>query len=538
MGARRGPRSDGDGEYIADVRPTFTLMHRAAAHRRRLPALAAGLCLSLLGCGTQQTGSGPLAGDSLHLRVLATHDLHGALSPTVYAWSNERPVGGAAALKAVMDTLAAACACPTVRLDGGDQMQGTLESNLTHGASVVAVLNQIGLDAAAIGNHELDWGVDTLAARLREARYAWLAANVYGVADGVRPEWADPFAVIEREGVQVGVVGYATASTPRTLRPDVTAPYEFRGGYAGIRDALDAAWREAPDFVVIVAHAAGDCQAQACAGEMVDLANELPAGSVHLIVGGHDHDPGEGIVNGIPIVRAGSNGRGIGVVDLHRRADGTHSFTVSRQLVYADSIRADTSVTRVLAPYMRDAEEMGRQIVTTLAGPLSSSAAGDRRLGTLIAEASRLRARADVGLHNPGGVRIDLAAGPISYAQLHRVMPFGNVLVRLTITGRQLRELVEQTGPRYYVTNLRVEYRPDPQAPRFGRATLTSADGAPVLESGSYTLATNDFLADGGDALIMLSELPREVMGVSVLDAVADYLRTLPAPVELSTPVR
>ena len=252
----------------------------------RLAPLVAGLALSLTACATQRTSSSAVAGDVLHLRVLATHDFHGALSPTVYPWSNQRPVGGAAALKAVMDTLAVACGCPTVRLDGGDQMQGTLESNLTHGASAVAALNQVGLDAAAVGNHELDWGVDTLAVRQREARYAWLAANVFRASDGTRPEWAEPFALIDRGGVRVGVVGYATVSTPRTLRPDVTAPYEFRAGYAGIRDALDQVWSERPDFVVVVAHAAGDCAGQRCAGEMVDLASEVPAGSVHLIVGG------------------------------------------------------------------------------------------------------------------------------------------------------------------------------------------------------------------------------------------------------------
>ena len=478
-----------------------------------------------------------MAGDSLHVRVLAIHDFHGALSSTTYPGS-ERPIGGAATLKAVMDTLAAACACPTVRLDGGDQMQGTLESNLSYGVSVVAALNHIGLDAAAVGNHELDWGVDTLLARQREAQYPWVAANVFRVSDGGRPEWARPFTIVERGGVKLGVVGYATASTPRTLRPDVTAPYEFRAGYAGVRDALDEVWRLGPDFVVIVAHAAGDCDASACSGEMVELAAELPPGSVHLIVGGHNHEPGEGVVNSIPIVRAGSNGRGISVIDLHRRSDGSHAFDMLRQTVYADDIPADSATTRLLAPYLQAAAAMGGALVTTLAEPLSSSSTGDRRLGTLIAESARLRGAADFGMHNPGGVRIDLPRGDISYAQLHRAMPFDNAVVRLTITGRQLRELAERTGPRYYYSNVLLEYRPDAGAPRFGRASLTFPDAAPVLEDRLYTLATSDFLADGGDGLIMLAELPREVIGVSILDAVVDHLRTLSAPVTLPLPGR
>lgn len=479
-----------------------------------------------------------VASDSLHLRVLATHDIHGALYPTTYGWSGERLVGGVAALDAVMDTLEGACACPTVRLDGGDQMQGTLASNLTHGVSMVAALNHLGVDAAAVGNHELDWGVDTLLARQRDAHYAWLAANVFRVADGERPEWATPFAIVVRGGVRVGVVGYATASTPRTLRPDVTTPYEFRPGYEGIRDALEQLQAERPDFVVVVAHAAGDCAGAACAGEMVDLAKELPPGSVHLIVGGHNHEPGQGVVNAIPIVRAGSNGQGVGVVDLHRGRDGAHTFAVARETVYADSIDPDPAMTELLATYVRTAEALGDEVITTLAEPLSSSAGGDRRLGTLIAESARLYAAADFGFHNPGGVRIDLSAGAVTYADLHRVMPFDNTVVRLTLSGAQLRQLAEQSGPRYYFANLRVTYRPDPAAPRFGRSTLTRTDGMPIRDDESYMLATNDFLADGGDALAMLTQLPRANTGVTLLDAVASHLRTLPAPVRLPLPVR
>jgi 2',3'-cyclic-nucleotide 2'-phosphodiesterase (5'-nucleotidase family) len=143
-------------------------------------AFASSLFVVLVACGGGRPTTA-VAPASLHVRVLATHDFHGALRPTTYIWSEGRPVGGAVAMKAVMNRLEADCVCPTVRLDGGDQMQGTLESNLTMGASAVAVLNAIGLDAAAVGNHELDWGVDTLRARQREA-YT-LATNDF-LADG------------------------------------------------------------------------------------------------------------------------------------------------------------------------------------------------------------------------------------------------------------------------------------------------------------------------------------------------------------------
>ena len=123
--------------------------------------------------------------DSTLLRVLAINDFHGALESRQYSWSGGRPVGGAAALKAALDSAAAECRCPVLRLDGGDELQGTLASNLVHGRSTIEVLRRFGLDAAVVGNHELDWGVDTLRARMGESSWPWLAANVFDSLSGV-----------------------------------------------------------------------------------------------------------------------------------------------------------------------------------------------------------------------------------------------------------------------------------------------------------------------------------------------------------------
>jgi 2',3'-cyclic-nucleotide 2'-phosphodiesterase / 3'-nucleotidase / 5'-nucleotidase len=492
---------------------------------------AAGLLLLVVSCRDAPPADTGTSDRPLHLRVLATHDIHGALQPAVFSATGEKPVGGFQALQHAMRELEAACRCVTVRVDGGDQMQGTLASNLALGAPVVAGLNHLRLDAAAVGNHELDWGVETLLERQREARYAWLAANVFTRADGGRPAWAQPYAILEREGIRVAVVGYATVQTPRTLRPEVTAPYEFRQGYAAIREVLDAVWQERPDFVIVAAHASGDCTSNGCAGEMVDLASELPPGRVHLIAGGHNHSAGEGIVNGIPIVRAGADGRAVAVVDLFRLATGARAFRISRHTVHTDNVEPDAALTELLAPFIAASDAKGREQVAVLAEPLTASAAGDRRLGYLVAEAARLTAGADVGLHNPGGVRADLPRGVVSYTDLHRVLPFGNAIVRLTLTGRQLRELVDTTGPRYYFSNLGVMLADEPGG---SRTALAFADGTPVRDEVSYSLATNDFLADGGDGLALLPTFPREATGVTLLDATIERLRSLPSPVRLT----
>src|SRR3989449_3939779 len=162
--------------------------------------------------------------DSTLLRVVAIADFHGALAPRAWPWSNGRAVGGAAALKVWVDSLARQCGCTSIRLDAGDEMQGTPISNFTYGRATIEAMNALGLDAAAIGNHEFDWSVDTLRARMQEARYPFVSANITDSAGTARPDWAEPWKVIQRGGLKVAVIGLTTTRTPTT-----TAPRNGRG---------------------------------------------------------------------------------------------------------------------------------------------------------------------------------------------------------------------------------------------------------------------------------------------------------------------
>src|SRR3989475_5714961 len=157
--------------------------------------------------------------DSTLVRVLAINDFQGALESQAWPWSAGRPVGGAAALKPWLDSLARVCYCTTIRLDAGDEMQGTPVSNFNFGRPAIAALNALGIDAAAIGNHEFDWTVDTLRARMAEARYRFVAANITDAAGTPRPGWAGPFTVIQRGGSRGAGVGLAPPATPQTTPP-------------------------------------------------------------------------------------------------------------------------------------------------------------------------------------------------------------------------------------------------------------------------------------------------------------------------------
>src|SRR5689334_153349 len=297
--------------------PRFVRRFRAAHERAR-----AWVATSVHTAGQKFEAPPPPAAprpDSTMLRVLAMNDFHGALEPQVWPWSGGRQVGGAAALKPWLDSLARACFCTSVRLDGGDEMQGTPVSNFNYGRPTIAALNVLGIDAAAIGNHEFDWGVDTLRARMAESHYRWVAANITDSAGTARPAWAEPFTVVTRNGVRVAVIGLALRATPETTAPRNVRGLAFGDGAAAVRRVLPQA-RAAADYVIVLAHIGAFCDGDAapapspgsaCHGEIVDVARGLDSGSVDLIVSGHTHSLVNTVVNGIPIVQARSSGAGI-----------------------------------------------------------------------------------------------------------------------------------------------------------------------------------------------------------------------------------
>ena len=466
--------------------------------------------------------------DSIHVRVLAMTDFHGALESRTYPWTEGRLVGGAAVLKAAMDSAEAHCGCPTLRIDAGDQMQGTLTSNLFYGASTVAALNLLGLDAAAIGNHELDWSVDTLRQRISEAQYPWLAANVFDSVTGRRPEWAIPYHITEFSGLRVAFIGFVTSTVKQISSPPNVAGLAFGRGKAAIDDVLEAVRAERPDLTILIAHAGLRCSADRCSGEIVSLAHELDPDDVDLIVAGHAHTIATTEVNGIPIIQAGANGTALGVVDLVRAGGGDWQVRLNVRSVYADEVTPDASMLEMLSKYKSVTDSLANRTVATLnRAPFTRD--GENQLGNIIADAQRHAAQADVAIMNNGGIRSVVPAGPVTYGMLYAVQPFENQIVRLTISGRKLRLLLEQTLGTIHVSGMHITY--DPRGRRGSRiADALLANGEPLADAGTYTLAVSDFMAEGGGGFTMLRDLPREDTGVQDLDALITYLQGAPQP--------
>jgi len=493
--------------------------------------------------------------DSTLLRVLTTTDLHGQLEPRVWDWSQGRPVGGVAALKPWLDSLARACGCASLRLDAGDEMQGTLLSNSTYGRGTIDALNRIGLDAAAIGNHEFDWSIDTLRARMSEARYPFLSANITTTGGGgtARPDWATPWKLITKSGVRIAVIGVTTTETPTSTAARNIQGLNFGDPAEAVKRYLPEA-RAGADFVIVVAHSGAACDSTAggggtggggnmaaCRGEIIDLARQLDSGSVDLIVAGHTHQRVNTVVHGIPIIEAQSSARSIGIVDFVR-AGGRREVRTQLVTPYADQMRPDTGLTGALSRQQQAVRNVTERVVARLKLPLKRD--GDEYgLGRLIADAQRAAGRADVAIMNNGGIRADLPEGVVNWGQVYQVQPFQNRLLRLTVKGDVLVGALEQCVagrdhlPDCHIAGVEVWYD-GAKAPgqRITRTRLAS--GKEIDRSGTYTLVVSDFMATGGSGFRMLVGSPKEDLDVIDIDALTRYLGVLRTPVEAPADAR
>src|SRR3954466_10687824 len=193
------------------------------------------------------------------LRIIGTNDFHGALEPRLDSLDVMR--GGGAYMAAAIRMAERECRqpeCVSILVDGGDMFQGTAASNLVHGRSVLDLYNYLGYSAAAVGNHEFDWGQDTLKALMRAARYPIMAANVRD-KQGRDVPWIPNDTIIQRGPFKVGIIGVVRVETAVTAFPENVAGLDFVDA-APIIDSIAPQLRaRGADFVIVVGHIAATC---------------------------------------------------------------------------------------------------------------------------------------------------------------------------------------------------------------------------------------------------------------------------------------
>ena len=475
------------------------------------------------------------------LRIIATNDFHGALEPRPDAGGVRR--GGAAYVAAAIERARAECVprCEVLVVDAGDLFQGTPASNLSYGRPVVDYYNRMGYAAAALGNHEFDWGTDTLRARMRQAKFGILGANVR-YTNGRDVEWIPNDTIVTRGRTRIGIIGWSTLATPTTTRASNVVGLRFDPP-APIVDSIGAVLRKrGADFVIVVAHAGAFCSRDgttSCNGEIIDFAQKLTT-KVDAIISGHTHSLVNTEVGTEPVVQARSSGRAIDIVDLPLERYGNIPARHEVREIAVDSLKPDPAVERIVEQAVERVAPLVNRHVATI--PVAMPREGHQyALGNLIADAQRWAAHGDVAIMNNGGIRTDLRAGEATYGSLFEIQPFGNVLYSLTMTGAQLRGLLEAMLAKSvndHVSGLTVRYD-STKAAGARLVSVTMSDGTTLSDTKTYNVIVNDFLATGGEGYNAGGRATSmKSANVVDLDALIDYLRSLPSPITPPTEAR
>lgn len=473
------------------------------------------------------------------LRLIAMNDMHGAFRPRPDGGLGNR--GGYAQIGTMVADARGECAptCTTLLLSGGDLFTGTPASDLTYGAGVVPVYNAMRFTAHALGNHEFDYGQDTLRARMRQMDAAVLGANVT-FADGRDVPWIRDDTLVQTPAGAVGIVGIADPATPRTTMPRHVADLRFADPVPVITARAAALRRRGARWVIVVAHLGGFCSIDApddCRGEIFEVARRLPPRGVDAIVSGHTHSEVRTVVNGIPIVQARSSTRALGIIDLGA-APGAQPRRPEVRPVISDSLAPDPAIEPLVARAVAAVAPRVREVIVTSESRFPRSGS-QYALGNLIADAQRAAGGADVGVMNNGGIRAEIREGVVTYGDLHEVAPFGNRLVRFEVRGDELRRYFERLvggrGVNVHISGATIEYDPE-AAPGARLRRVTMADGRPLADRRRYRVVMSDFMASGGDgAAITGGEAPEE-LGVLDLDALIAHLRRAPEGRLVATP--
>jgi 5'-nucleotidase/UDP-sugar diphosphatase len=484
---------------------------------RRLLLAAGGAALS--GCRTRQ----PASGNVVPITVLHVNDFHGAL----YAKSEEGGErGGAANLIGLIERKRADAPGPVILLDAGDAFQGTYVSNSNRGQAMIELMNLAGVAALTLGNHEFDWGLDVLRARVQEAQFPCLAANLE-TDSGEMLAGVAPYTVVDAGGIQVGILGL----TYHDLRTIVKA-----SAIEGIHslDPVETVRRYLPelqqqsDLAIVLSHLGYEAD--------VALAEAVP--EIPIIVGGHSHTAlhsGTNVGDTL-IVQAGANGQYLGQVqfafDRGRGSIVATEGTTAHLVKVTDAGTPSAEARAIVEKWGKEAEEIGEQVIGEAAVPLKRSRNQETALGNLIADAMRATdlgdgRTADIAMHNDGGIRTDLDAGPITYAEIYAVLPFDNSLVGLDLTGAQVREMLENgltnSGSQIQVSGLTFSYSLNKSN---GRRVMDTFVGGERLDTErSYRVVTIDYLYTNPEYELSLGLGTNVTYGGLCLDAVIDHIR-------------
>ncbi|WP_101847150.1 ExeM/NucH family extracellular endonuclease [Zhihengliuella sp. ISTPL4] len=460
--------------------------------------------------------------------VVTVNDFHGRIEA-------DGAAAGAAVLAGAVQQFRAAN--PNTIFAGAGDLIGasTFTSFINDDNPTIDALNAAGLDVSAAGNHEFDQGWEDLRDRVQErADWEYISSNVFLTETGepaLAPAW-----VKELDGVRVGFVGAVTEDLDSLVSPEGIKDLEVRSivdSVNAVADDLrdgDAANGEA-DVVILLVHEGAESTALSAITEDSPL-GEIVYGvdeDVDAIVSAHTHLAYNHVIDGRPVVSAGQYGENLGLMNIQVDPETKELLSITNEIKPLTAAGkplypAVPEVQAIVDKAKADADVLGAVKVGDITADFnrarqtngSENRGGESTIGNFVADVQKWSTGADIALMNPGGIRANLTYastgekdpdGNVTYREAATIQPFANTLVTMTLTGAQLKSVLEEqwqpTGSARPFLKLGVSeglvYTYDPSAAQGARITSIALNGTAIDPDAEYTVAANSFLAGGGD---------------------------------------
>ena len=455
--------------------------------------------------------------------ILHSNDVHGALEgyahvPTLRAWFEDH-------------------GAEVITVDAGDFSQGTTYVSTSKGASAIEMMNAAGYDLVTLGNHEFDFGYAQLMENLSKAQFTTICCNV--IVDETGESILPGITVITtKSGMKLGFFGLETPETATKVNPGMIKEISFTAFedlYKAAQTAVDDLKAEGVDLVIGLCHLGVDAESAANGYRSIDLLTKVTG--VDLIIDGHSHTVMSAGENGEPIVSTGTKFENIGVVVINNETKAVED----KFLVSTKYLAKDPDVLAKAQGIISDVESVyGAVFATTEVRLNGDRDPGNRteetNLGDLITDAmvwsvvkeggiEQVEPNAVVGITNGGGIRATIEAGDITKNNVNTVLPFGNTVAVVYVTGAELLEALEastfctpsaiggypQTSGITWTLDTSVPFEQGEVYTLNGkessyyapaaikRVTITAINGEPFDEKATYAVVTNNFCAAGGD---------------------------------------
>ena len=475
--------------------------------------------------------------------ILHTNDVHGAIA-------------GYAKVAALKDAYEARGAY-VLLMDAGDFIQGDPTVSTSEGATAVELMNLAGYDVVSLGNHEFDYGYQNLKNLEADADFAIVDANV--LYNG-RVAFEDNLVFTAPDGTKIGVFGLDTPETATKAHPAKIQGVTFLAGedlYDCAQEQVDALTVEGCNYVICLGHLGIDDES--AGNRSIDLLENVDG--IDVFIDGHSHSTradlldatdGTGMVGNTMVTSTGTKLESIGVVTIDAEGVITTSTTPVADLTAED---ADVAA-RAAAIQKEIDDEYGTVFAKTEVALNGEREPGNRteetNLGDLITDAlvwgaEREGTEVDAAVTNGGGIRASIAAGDITKKDINTVLPFGNTLSIVQVTGAELLEALEAStyctptsiggfpqvsGIEFTVDTTKAYDQGElyPGSTYYGpksiqRVTIETVGGEPFDANATYTIATNDFMAAGGDTYYAFAAASVNYdLGIAMDEVVMDYI--------------